>query len=69
VTAKKRDDEKNKSIDSDATTLRASISFPREDYDQLEGIAREKRVSLAWVVREAVRIYLEKQRSDGKAGS
>jgi hypothetical protein len=38
--------------------IRASISFPIEDYEKLEQAAESKRVSLAWVVREAVREYL-----------
>jgi predicted DNA-binding protein len=38
--------------------VRASISFPPEIYDTLEGIAREKKVSLAWVVREAAEQYI-----------
>jgi predicted DNA-binding protein len=40
---------------------RASISFPPELYQTLEGIAREKKVSLAWVVREAAEKYVESQ--------
>ena len=40
-------------------TVRASISFGSEDYDQLERLAAEKKVSLAWVVREAVSLYIE----------
>ena len=40
-------------------SIRASISFPEEQYSVLEKIAAEHRVSLAWVVREAVDGYLE----------
>ena len=39
--------------------VRATISFPPEVYETLEGIAREKKVSLAWVVREAAERYIE----------
>lgn len=39
--------------------VRASISFPPEVYKTLEIIAREKKVSMAWVVREAVDKYIE----------
>ena len=39
-------------------TVRASISFPSEVYETLETIAREKKVSLAWVVREAAEQYI-----------
>ena len=41
-----------------ATSVRATISFPPEVYESLEGIARQKKVSLAWVVREAAEQYL-----------
>lgn len=40
-------------------TVRASISFPEEQYCVLEKIAEEHRVSLAWVVRHAVDDYLK----------
>lgn len=39
-------------------TARASVSFPRELYETLEQIAHEKKVSLAWVVREAAEKYV-----------
>lgn len=38
--------------------VRASISFPPDVYDTLETIAKEKKVSLAWVVREAAEKYI-----------
>jgi metal-responsive CopG/Arc/MetJ family transcriptional regulator len=38
---------------------RVSVTFPAEHYAALERIAKEKRVSTAWVVREAVQKYLE----------
>jgi predicted DNA-binding protein len=38
--------------------VRASISFPPEVYETLEIIAKEKKVSLAWVVREAAEKYI-----------
>ena len=37
---------------------RASVSFPGELYAELERIAFEKKVSVAWVVRDAVEHYL-----------
>jgi metal-responsive CopG/Arc/MetJ family transcriptional regulator len=40
------------------TSVRATISFPPEMYRTLEGIAHQKKVSLAWVVREAVDQYV-----------
>lgn len=39
-------------------TVRASVSFPEDQYAELEQIALAQRVSLAWVVREAVQSYL-----------
>jgi metal-responsive CopG/Arc/MetJ family transcriptional regulator len=39
-------------------TVRASVSFPEDQYAELERIALDQRVSLAWVVREAVQTYL-----------
>jgi hypothetical protein len=39
-------------------TIRASVSFPEDQYAELERIALDQRVSLAWVVREAVQSYL-----------
>ncbi len=41
-----------------AATARASISFPGEVYSELEKIADEKKVSVAWVVRDAVEKYI-----------
>ena len=41
-----------------AAAIRASISFPPDMYETLEVIAREKKVSLAWVVREAAEKYI-----------
>jgi metal-responsive CopG/Arc/MetJ family transcriptional regulator len=43
----------------EGASVRATISFPSELYKTLEGIAREKKVSLAWVVREASEQYVE----------
>lgn len=45
----------------DAAVVRASISFPHELYETLEGIAKEKKVSLAWVVREAAERYVSEK--------
>jgi predicted DNA-binding ribbon-helix-helix protein len=40
-------------------TVRASISFPEQQYQVLEKIAAENKVSLAWVVRDAIDGYLK----------
>lgn len=42
---------------------RLSISVPKEDKEALERIAESKRVSLAWVIREAVSRYLTQENS------
>jgi predicted DNA-binding protein len=49
---------KDRSKTQSGTTVRASISFPPDVYETLEGIAKEKKVSLAWVVREAAEKYI-----------
>ena len=41
-----------------AAAVRATISFPPEIYETLEAIAKQKKVSLAWVVREAAEQYI-----------
>jgi metal-responsive CopG/Arc/MetJ family transcriptional regulator len=49
------------------TAVRASISFPPDLYKTLEEIAEQKKVSLAWVVRDAAEKYVADATS-GKAG-
>lgn len=41
--------------------VRASISFPPDQYAEIERIATAKKVSVAWVVREAIDGYLGAQ--------
>jgi hypothetical protein len=43
---------------AESTPVRATISFPPDLYKTLEEIARDKRVSLAWVVRDAAEQYI-----------
>jgi len=40
---------------------RASVTFPPELYRTLEDLAKRKKVSLAWVVREAAEKYVADQ--------
>jgi metal-responsive CopG/Arc/MetJ family transcriptional regulator len=42
-------------------TTRVSVSFPRELYETLESIAKEKKVSVAWIVRDAAEKYVGDQ--------
>ena len=44
-----------------APLVRASISFPPGIYQTLEDIAKQKKVSLAWVVRDAAERYVAEQ--------
>ena len=44
------------------TAVRASITFPPDLYESLEEIAKRKKVSLAWVVRDAAEKYTAEQR-------
>ena len=48
--------------------VRASISFPPDLYETLEEIAKQKKVSLAWVVREAAESYVADQAAKGREG-
>lgn len=48
-------------------TIRASISFPADIYRALESLAKQKKVSLAWVVRDATERYVvEAMRTRGR---
>jgi hypothetical protein len=59
-TAVKRKKRQAKSMkpESSAASVRATITFPPEVYATLEVIAKEKKVSLAWVVRDAAEKYI-----------
>jgi metal-responsive CopG/Arc/MetJ family transcriptional regulator len=54
----KRGRPKSKHTPTKGSTVRATISFPSDIYQTLEDIARRKKVSLAWVVREASEQYI-----------
>lgn len=45
----------------DAKTTRASVSFPHDLYETLERIAKEKKVSVAWIVRDAAEKYVNEK--------
>lgn len=42
-------------------TIRTSVSFPHELYETLELLAKEKKVSVAWIVRDATEKYVVDQ--------
>ena len=46
--------------------MRALISFPPDIYEVLEQFARQKKVSLAWVVRDAVERYVTEQKEQSE---
>jgi hypothetical protein len=58
ATASMKKEERKKTETGESVAIRASISFPPEIYETLELIAKEKKVSLAWVVREAAEQYI-----------
>jgi len=49
----------------DKAAVRASITFPSNLYETLEEIAEEKKVSLAWVVRDAAERYIAEHSEQG----
>jgi metal-responsive CopG/Arc/MetJ family transcriptional regulator len=49
---------KNQKRMKSAQALRASVSFPPELYHAIEAIAKQKKVSVAWVVRDAAERYV-----------
>ena len=64
----KRNKTERRGMKSQRTALvRASISFPPDLYETLEAIAKRKKVSLAWVVREASERYVVDE--TGKSGN
>ena len=46
------------------TVVRASITFPSGLYEALEKIALQKKVSLAWVVRDASERYVAEESTE-----
>ncbi len=44
--------------------VRTTVSLPATHYDQLEKIAEDNRVSVAWVIRSAVENYLNCSRPE-----
>lgn len=50
---------RNQSAAEQREMTRASVSLKSEDYEHIARIAAQKKVSIAWVIREAVEKYLE----------
>lgn len=57
ITGKKREENKART----GAQPRASVTFPPELYKTLECLAKKKKVSIAWVVREAAEKYVADQ--------
>jgi len=55
---RKKKVEKSSTKAHNPSWVRASISFPPALYRSLEGVAKQKKVSLAWVVRDAAEMYI-----------
>ena len=53
-------------ISNSEQTVRISISISKEIYLELENISSEKKVSIAWVVRESIEKYLKEKRNEQK---
>ena len=51
----------NPNVSDGRNTVRTTVTLPKEDHQELERIAEQKKVSLAWVVRDAVEQYLAQQ--------
>ncbi len=49
-----------------SATVRASISFPSAVYKALEDLAKQHKVSVAWIVRDAAERYVETQATGPK---
>ena len=47
--------------------IRASITFDPEHYSRIQQVAEEKRVSVAWVVRDAIVKYLQLDKLPSKS--
>ena len=43
------------------SALRASVSFPPDLYHTIEQLAKQKKVSVAWVIRDAAEKYVAEQ--------
>ena len=52
---------KSMKAQSAALSVRATISFSPDLYETLEELAKQKKVSLAWVVRDAAEKYVANQ--------
>ena len=61
---KRKKGERRKLKPASVSSIRASISFPPDLYGMLESLAKQKKVSVAWVVRDAVDKYVTNPTAD-----
>jgi predicted transcriptional regulator len=59
MTTKNRD--RSRTASGGTQQPRASVTFPPELYKTIEHLAKRKKVSIAWVVRDAVEKYVADQ--------
>jgi len=45
----------------ESKSTRTSVSFPHELYRTLESIAKQKKVTVAWIIRDAAEKYVNEQ--------
>jgi predicted transcriptional regulator len=64
---RKKGPAKNMKPESGAASVRATITFPPDLYETLEELAKQKKVSLAWVVRDAAERYVASEAKQGGA--
>jgi hypothetical protein len=62
---KKKNGERRSVKAKNTSLIRASISFPPGLYKSLAEIAKDKKVSLAWVVRDAAEKYITGKPANG----
>jgi len=65
---RKKKTKRNGAKSQKTSLVRASISFPPDLYETLGGIAQQKKVSLAWVVRDAAERYVADETGRGGKG-
>ena len=51
---------RSETSDANTRSVRTSVTISADDHEELERIAEQKKVSVAWVIREAIEQYLSK---------
>lgn len=51
----------NPSSVEDVASCRTTVTIPRPDHELLVTLADRKHVSVSWMIREAIRTYLDQQ--------